>query len=80
MSSPSDDRDVLDGGLVAQLHALYAERERLHRALGTADAEASIALVRSLQAQLVDLHGARAFAPEGVAPTTPKPPVGAPTR
>lgn len=40
----------------AQLRSLYADRERLHRALGTADPDAIIAMVRSLEAQLLDLY------------------------
>ena len=43
-----------------QLHALYADRQRLFRALGTADAGQIIAMVRSLEAQLADLYAARA--------------------
>ena len=51
------EHEVIDGGLVAQLHALYAERERLHATIGTADADDIIALIASLEAQLIDLYG-----------------------
>ena len=40
----------------AQLLALYEERKRLARELGTADADRLIAMVRSLEAQLVALY------------------------
>ncbi|MCO4764108.1 MAG: hypothetical protein KC502_21535 [Myxococcales bacterium] len=49
----------VDGGVVAQLHALYAERALLHEALGTADAASIVAMVSSLEAQLVDLYHQR---------------------
>ncbi len=84
MLSPTDDPGALDGGPIAQLHALYADRERLHRALGTADADAIIALVRSLDAQLVDLRGTSADAPHSASgralASTPAPEGGERTR
>ncbi len=45
-----------------QLHTLYADRQRLFRALGTADAGQIISMVRSLEAQLADLYAERAEA------------------
>lgn len=44
------------GGMEAQLNALYAEREMLHDALGTADAQDIIAMVHSLEAQCNDFY------------------------
>ncbi len=55
------------GDMEAQLTCLYAERERLARVLGTADAERIIAMVRSLEEQLVDLYSAKTAA--GTLPT-----------
>ena len=54
-----DDEAATDGGLEAQLHALYAERERLFRALGTADADAILAMIASLASQLRDVYAER---------------------
>lgn len=48
------------GDMESQLNALYSEREKLHQALGTADADKIIELVRSLEEQLVDLYRERA--------------------
>lgn len=47
-----------------QLLSLYGDRELLHRELGTADADEIVAMVRSLEAQLVELYRdkERAFA------------------
>ncbi|GEM_PF-3570673 len=45
-----------DGGLLTQLEALYAERERLHSALGTADSGAILAMVQSLRSQLESVY------------------------
>ncbi len=39
-----------------QLRDLYAQRQELQRALGTADSTAIIAMVRSLERQLEDLY------------------------
>jgi hypothetical protein len=44
------------GGMEAQLASLYAEREQLQDALGTADAGEIIAMVQSLEAQCNDLY------------------------
>lgn len=56
--SPVDTRDYPSvGSLEAQLRDLYAQRQELQRALGTADSKAIIAMVRSLERQLVDLYG-----------------------
>ncbi|MEO1483981.1 MAG: hypothetical protein AAFU77_17860 [Myxococcota bacterium] len=44
------------GDLESQLIELYEEKRRLFKALGTADADAIIAMVRSLEAQLLDLY------------------------
>jgi hypothetical protein len=56
------------GTLEAQLQDLYAQRQELQRALGTADSRAIIAMVRSLEAQLRDLYtllqGQNAHLPE----------------
>ena len=49
----------VDGSLVAQLNALYEERAFLHNALGTSDAASIVAMVRSLEAQLMDVYSAR---------------------
>lgn len=49
----------IDGSLVAQLNALYEERAFLHNALGTSDAASIVAMVRSLEAQLMDVYSAR---------------------
>ena len=43
----------------AQLVSLYEEKRRLFKALGTADPDAIIAMVRSLEAQLLDLYADR---------------------
>ncbi len=43
----------------AQLVELYEEKRRLFKALGTADSDAIIAMVRSLEAQLLDLYADR---------------------
>jgi hypothetical protein len=48
------------GDMESQLRSLYAERERLHQALGTADADKIIAMVRSLEEQLLDLYREKA--------------------
>ncbi|MEL6189036.1 MAG: hypothetical protein AAFU79_30820 [Myxococcota bacterium] len=40
----------------AQLRDLYLQRQELQRALGTADSQAIIAMVRSLERQLADLY------------------------
>ena len=45
---PSDDYN----SLLAQLKALYSEREKLHSELGVSDAESIITMIRSLTAQL----------------------------
>ncbi|MEL6341168.1 MAG: hypothetical protein AAFP04_12810 [Myxococcota bacterium] len=47
------------GDMEAQLVSLYEEKRRLFRALGTADPDAIIAMVRSLEAQLLDLYADR---------------------
>ncbi len=57
----------LQGDMETQLHTLYEERQQLAQVLGTADAKQIIALVASLEAQLVDLYRQRA------APTAPPP-------
>ncbi|MBT8492763.1 MAG: hypothetical protein KJO07_06855 [Deltaproteobacteria bacterium] len=48
------------GDMESQLRSLYEERERLHQALGTADADKIIELVRSLEEQLLDLYREKA--------------------
>ncbi|HJL18292.1 MAG TPA: hypothetical protein RMH99_21695 [Sandaracinaceae bacterium LLY-WYZ-13_1] len=45
-----------EGDLEAQLLTLYADRERLHRELGTADPDEILAMIRSLEAQLDALY------------------------
>ena len=50
------DEDIIDGGLVAQIESLYDERRRLYQALGTSDVDEIIAMVRSLEQQLVALY------------------------
>ena len=45
-----------EGGMEAQLIALYADREQLENELGVSDAGELIAMVRSLEAQLNDLY------------------------
>lgn len=45
-----------EGGMEAQLIALYADREQLENELGVSDAGELIAMVRSLEAQLADLY------------------------
>ncbi len=57
--------EVDRGDMEAQLLSLYAERERLAQALGTADADQIIAMVRSLEEQLFDLYSAK------IAPSEP---------
>lgn len=47
------------GDMEAQLIQLYEEKHRLFRALGTADPDAIIAMVRSLEAQLIDIYSER---------------------
>ena len=42
--------------LLAQLRALYIEREELHTELGVSDAESIITMVRSLTAQLEAIY------------------------
>lgn len=44
------------GSMEAQLKDLYLQRQELQRALGTADSQAIIAMVRSLERQLADLY------------------------
>lgn len=44
------------GTMEEQLRDLYAQRQELERALGTADSRAIIQMVRSLEAQLRDLY------------------------
>ncbi|MBX2811746.1 MAG: hypothetical protein KTR25_08045 [Myxococcales bacterium] len=44
------------GRMEDQLRDLYAQRQELQRALGTADSTAIIAMVRSLERQLEDLY------------------------
>jgi len=51
------DRPIAD--LEAQLRSLYTERAILFAELGTADARAVVAMIRSLEAQLADLYGER---------------------
>ena len=55
----NDLQPTIDGSLVAQLNALYEERAFLHNALGTSDAASIVAMVRSLEAQLMDVYSAR---------------------
>ncbi len=45
-----------DGDLLAQLTALYEEKERLQRELGVSSADLIIAMVRSMEEQLVALY------------------------
>jgi len=45
-----------DGDLLAQLTALYAEKELLQRELGVSSAELIIAMIRSMEEQLVSLY------------------------
>ncbi|MEM6730551.1 MAG: hypothetical protein AAF658_03295 [Myxococcota bacterium] len=47
------------GDMESQLISLYEEKRRLFKALGTADPDAIIAMVRSLEAQLLDLYADR---------------------
>lgn len=57
---PKVELDVNSAGdMEAQLVELYEEKRRLFKALGTADPEAIIAMVRSLEAQLLDLYADR---------------------
>jgi len=42
--------------LIAQLKALYTEREELHTELGVSDAQSIITMVRSLTAQLEAIY------------------------
>ena len=59
------DRPIAD--LEAQLRSLYTERAILFAELGTADARAVVAIIRSLEAQLADLYGERvAFGVEAI--------------
>lgn len=46
----------VEGGVEAQLRDLYAQRLELQNALGTADSQAIIAMVKSLETQLADLY------------------------
>jgi len=62
------------GDMESQLRSLYAERERLHQALGTADAELIIELVRSLEEQLLDLYREKAAATAASLPARPSGP------
>ena len=65
MTDVSEAEKALDNAsLVAQLEDLYAERQRLHQSLGTANSAEIIAMIRSLEAQLVSLYGDRAARPE----------------
>jgi hypothetical protein len=61
--------------MATQLESLYAERERLFRELGTADADEVISLVRGLELQLADVYAEREAAFHlGAAPPPPPPP------
>lgn len=52
-----DHRDKpVSGSLEDQLRDLYRQRQELQFALGTADSQAIIAMVRSLEQQLKDLY------------------------
>ncbi len=42
-----------------QLNHLYREKENLHRVLGVSDDASIIRMVKSLEAQLIDLYGRR---------------------
>lgn len=44
------------GNMQSQLVALYEEKRRLFEELGIADADEIISMIRSLEAQLVDLY------------------------
>ncbi len=52
---------VVTGDMEQQLRSMYAERQQLVRALGTADAEAIIRMVRSMEAQLTDLYAQKTY-------------------
>ena len=45
--------------LVAQLHSLYSERERLFTELGVSDADSILKMINSLTAQLEELYKER---------------------
>ncbi len=60
MTDLGDSDKALDNtSLVAQVEDLYAERQRLHDALGTANSAEIIAMIRSLEAQLLSLYEQR---------------------
>ncbi|MGI4788641.1 MAG: hypothetical protein ACRYFS_07300 [Janthinobacterium lividum] len=44
------------GSLEGQLNSLYEDREYLERELGLSDARELVTMVRSLEAQLIDLY------------------------
>ena len=48
--------DPMMSSLIQQLESLYAEREMLHRELNVSEASEVIHMVRSMEAQLVDLY------------------------
>ncbi len=52
---PAESTDSLE----QQLHSLYAERRELFEALGVCTAPEIIALVRSMEEQLLDLYSAK---------------------
>ena len=46
----------MTSSLIQQLESLYADRELLHRELNVSEAKDLIHMVRSMEAQLVDLY------------------------
>ncbi len=48
--------DAMTSSLIQQLESLYADRELLHRELNVSEAKDLIHMVRSMEAQLVDLY------------------------
>jgi photoactive yellow protein len=54
--APASSTSSAEAAMEAQLISLYAEREKLHRELGIADADDLIAMIRNLEAQLRDLY------------------------
>jgi len=58
-SAPLPRVEGLEGSLEAQLASLYADKQTLQDALGISAADEIIAMVRSLEEQLVDLYAGR---------------------
>ena len=56
-NDPGEERtQPISGSLEDQLIDLYGQRQELQNALGTADSQAIIAMVKSLEQQLRDLY------------------------